>query len=284
MIGKNRKLLLLSVGRLLRPISSLCLRHGIKIREVVELLKRAFVDSAEHDLSVRDIQSSASKLSAMTGLQRKDLVRLASVEGVPEGAYDLVTRIVGQWTYDRRFVSKAGKPLKLTLEGKVGTFRDLVESVSSDLNPYTVLFELERAGVAERNQKGEIVLQRNTLSLGAEASKGLELLADDQEVLIEAVNENIFDRPEIPNHHIRTYFDNICPEFEAEIREWFLDKGQEWHKEAREFLSRFDKDLNAKLADKPGGMKAVITSFSLVEQPLVKEEAPVVKGVRRSKK
>lgn len=281
MIGKSRKLLLNTVGKLLRPVATLCIQRGVKIRDVIELLKRAFSDAAESDLIERGVPISASKLSAMTGLQRKDLNRLAAIGKETPESYDLATRVIGQWTYDRRFTSRSGRPLKLTLEGKVGTFRDLVESVSSDLNPYTVLFELERAGVAERNERGDIELRKNALSLGAEMSTGLDLLAEDQRALLETVTENIFDRKNIPNHHIRTYFDNISPEFEQEIREWFLQKGQEFHAEAREFLAKYDKDVNPKLANKPGGVKAVLTSFGHIEHPAVHVSQPKPKARRK---
>lgn len=263
MLGKNRKIILSVTRRLLRPIAALCVAQGIKIREVTELLKRAFIDAAEDELKRRELEKTTSKLSAMTGLQRKDIVRLGSVEEEPQ-TFDLIARIVGQWTSNKRFQTETGRPKRLFLEGKEGSFWTLVESVSTDLNPYTVLFELERAGVAERDETGWIQLSRSIPSIEGHAVDGLNLLAEDHSDLLGAVYENLFDRQDVPNLHIRTYFDNLCPEDEAKVRRWLLDKGTEWQREVRDYLSRFDKDINHKLADRPGGMRAVFGTFSLV--------------------
>ena len=278
MLGKNRKIILSVTQRLLRPIAVLCVAQGIKIREVTELLKRAFIDAAEEELRKRDFERTASRVSAMTGLQRKDIARLGHAEDKPQ-TFDLIARIVGQWTYNKRFQSESGRPKKLFLEGKEGSFWTLVDSVSSDLNPYTVLFELERAGVASRDDAGWIQLNRGIPSIESHAVDGLNLLAEDHRDLLDAVYQNLFDRREVPNLHIRTYFDNLCPEDEEKIRKWLLDKGTEWQREVRDYLSRYDKDINQKLAQKPGGMRAVFGTFSLVRS----EPAPS-RGERSGKK
>ena len=95
--------------------------------------------------------------------------------------------------------------------------------------------------------------------------RGFDLAARDIDDLLRAVEGNLLDAPEMPHLHIKTHYDNIVPEALPKIQEWFLTKGKELHEEARKFLSKFDKDLNPKLSQKPGGARVALGTFSLTE-------------------
>ena len=50
------------------------------------------------------------------------------------------------------------------------------------------------------------------------------------------------------------------------IRQWLLEKGLEFHKMARDFMSQFDQDMNPVPGD-PGGGRVCLGSFSLSTLP-----------------
>lgn len=87
----------------------------------------------------------------MTGIHRKDVDRLILGERKVDPATDVFTRVFGQWQNDKRF-SKNGRPKALDLGGEAVYFAKLVQSVSKEHNPYTVLFELERLGFIKRQE------------------------------------------------------------------------------------------------------------------------------------
>ena len=77
-------------------------------------------------------------------------------------------------------------PKTLQLSGVTGDFRELVFSISRDLNPYTVLFELERAGAVHSDENG-IQLITKAHQISGDVKKGLNLLgADSDDLMSEA--------------------------------------------------------------------------------------------------
>gem|GEM_PF-4016174 len=60
--------------------------------------------------------------------------------GAPRGS--LLAKIIGSWSESKRFTDKYGKPKVLSVEGAASEFVDLVKSVSTDLNPYTIRWSM----------------------------------------------------------------------------------------------------------------------------------------------
>lgn len=261
----QRQIFLQALEGLLRPLARFCLRRSLKLQEFIETAKTVFLQVAAEEIEREGAAVSTSRLSVITGLHRRDVMRLFRKQETKLSAdTSIVARVIGQWQQDSRFSTRSGKPLPLRFEGRNSEFMQLVRSVSKDLNPYTVMFELERIGAVSKD--GDTIrLESNVYVPSGDIKEALSLLASDSADLAEAVEENIFRPQELPNLHIKTQYDNICPEFIPEIRKWFLDRGGIFHEEARKFLAKFDKDLNPKLADKEGGARAAVGTFSVVE-------------------
>ncbi|MFN8389745.1 MAG: DUF6502 family protein [Bdellovibrionota bacterium] len=260
----NAQLKLLAA--LLRPAVRFALRSGLHIQELLEAAKAAFVAVAEEELIRAGEKANISRLSAATGIHRRDIMRLTgSTEQTPKAA-SLVSRVLGQWLHDRRFLSPTGKPRALTVTGASAEFRKLVHAVSRDLNPGTVLFELERLGAAKRKGKnGErLELIAHAYVPRKDAQESYRLLARDLEQITSAVNENVTLQPETPHLHATTEFDNIRVDALPEIRKHLLWEGSKFHARMRKYLSRYDLDIAP--ANAAGGARVSLTAFSFVEK------------------
>lgn len=266
MAEKNsKKFFLLSLRALVRPLVRFAVKNSLKVQDCIETLKEEFIREAKGELERRGEGASVSKISVISGIHRRDVDRLIDDSTPRKFGYDLLSKVVGTWQSSKKF-SKGGKARALSVEGKESEFFALVQSVSKNLNPYTVLFELERAEAIER--KGNFVhLKRQTIEVKGDIEGGLNLLADDLDDLSEGVRRNILNENSIPNLHAKTQFDNIPPKFEAEIRRWFLERGNSLHKEAREYLSKFDSDTSGKMCGNGGRMRAAIGTFSVIDLP-----------------
>lgn len=247
----------------LTPLARLSIRRGLKFQDFLMAGKLAFIDAARLELQLAGSKESKSRLSVMTGLQRKD-IRELSEEGTPaadHGSY--LMKVIGLWRYNKKFQDPKGNPKQLSIES--GEFEALVQSVSKDLSQYTVLFELERLGAITKNED-LLTLRSEVLDISQDKQVGLELLSDDIGHLTNSVSENIFERPAVPNLHIKTQYDNISPEDAEEVRSKILEIGTRFHAELRTVLSQYDKDLNPMLHNKPGGVRVTVGSFSEIEK------------------
>ena len=170
------------------------------------------------------------------------------------------TKLIGQWQNDRRFRTKKGLPKKLLLESGQGSFVDLVATVSKELNPYTVLKEFERQRIVAKDG-AYILLNQNEYIEDDNIVDACSMVAADFSDILSVAQKNVEKKSEVPDLHLSTRYDNICPEFIDDIKQWLIDRGADFHRRARDYLSRFDKDLNPNLWKKQGGAKVTIGTF-----------------------
>lgn len=249
---------------LLRPIVRFCLERAIKFQEFSEVSRHLFVRCAQDSLRKGGHESNVSRVAVATGLRRREVARIFSEQDTIAPEPGMLHKVIGHWLGSDRF-SDHGKPKKLAFKGAGSEFAELVHSVSQDLNAYTVLFELERLGMV-RKEESALALVKDTLNPGKDVKRSVELLAADMGDLISAVEENVFDEPMVPNHHVKTHYDNIVVEALPKIRKWMLKHGTKFHREARAYLSKFDRDLHPQLRAKAGNARVAIGSFSIVSE------------------
>ena len=148
---------------MLTPLVRLLIAKGVNFQTTNELLKQVYVDAAKKHFASAD--ATDSKLSLLTGLNRKEIRRLTSDEAAMETGESVTSYAAAvhtAWTTQRRFRTRDGAPRVLlraeaTLAGKP-SFDELVRSVTQDHRPTAVLEELLRLGIASQNAANEIQL------------------------------------------------------------------------------------------------------------------------------
>jgi len=141
-VGTQSQLTILRT--LLRPAIRYCLRTAVGYQLLNEALKLEFLSTAEAATREAGEKVTISRLSVMTGLHRREVKRVTEAEERPEASPGFIRRLLGQWQHDPQFTTKQGKPRVLDYES---AFRQLLATVSLDLNPAAVLSELERLGL-----------------------------------------------------------------------------------------------------------------------------------------
>lgn len=253
---------------LLKPIVRFALSVGVRYKDITDCLKLAFIKVAEEELEKINHQVSPSKLSAMTGIQRKEISRLLENPIIRTTSGDLITKIIGLWRHSKKYQKENGQTKVLDLKGRDSAFGKLVSQVSTDLNPYTVAFEMQRLGYVEETDKGLKLLKHGYEPKG-DIKESLRLLSEDEDLLFNSVLENVFFDNEIKNLHVKTQYDNIPKSLEPKIRAWFLENGGKFHNDVRTFLSSCDRDLTPKLNEtypEDDSIKASICSYSFTKK------------------
>ena len=191
------------------------------------------------------------------------MARIHQREETKDTPQGLISRILGHWQQDPHFTTKNGKPRVLSLEGDDSEFKQLVRSITHDVTPGTVLFELERIEAVEHTRNGLKLTSRIYVPKG-NLREGFSMLARDSVDLMEAIEYNLFEDPKTPNLHLNTEFDRISDKALPKIREWLIREGSALHQRARNFLSKYDADLNVELEPSTCNTRVKLGSFSVV--------------------
>lgn len=249
---------------IIEPVARYCIRRSIGLMDIFEDLKVVLLRVAQEELRPSGEEFNVSKLSAMTGVHRRDVRRICKHDEARTDTQNPISKLIGRWQTAARFRRKDGKPRVLQISGEKNEFAELVELVCHDLHPGTVLAELERLGVVERVPTGLKLLRGIYVNRG-DSRQAYEFMASDMRDLLSAVEENLSSSAEAPNLHLSTIFDRIDPQRFPEIREWLLKEGSLQHQRVREYLSQFDSDSNPALSKKRKSGRVVFSSFSLTE-------------------
>lgn len=243
---------------LLLPVVRFAVRHSVKVQDAIELVKFLYIEVASEEIRRHREEPNVSRLSALTGLHRRDVVRIFRHGEVKEQGVGVTYRVIGRWQSDKRFTTGAGKPRVLSFDGPDSEFRKLMESVATDLKPGTVLFELERIGAVERVKNG-VRLQTQAYQVDSDPVQGFGMLADDTNDLIHSVEDNLLGTGDLRHLHGKTVYDNIAVEALHQISEWMIAEAARFHRRVRSHLARFDLDVHPDPLKKGGGRVALGT-------------------------
>jgi hypothetical protein len=158
--------LVAALRRVLRPLVRVLVARGITYPMLADILKRTYVEVVERDFRLHERPPTASRVSLLSGVHRKDVRRLAatqvdSAKGAPE-AVALGAQLVAAWLTTAQFRDAKGRPrplARLASQGGARSFEALVASVSKDIRARGVLDEWLRLGVAELDGKDRVVLR-----------------------------------------------------------------------------------------------------------------------------
>lgn len=255
------------LAALLRPIVRFCLRHCYPIQDFTEVAKQVFVQVAAEEMRRGQGKVNVSRLSVVTGIYRMDVDRILAQRGPKSDTpTDLIGKVVGLWEQSKKYCTPNKRPRILSCDSQESEFHELVRSVSQHVSPGSVLAEMERIGVVERTPSG-LKMIRDYQRLGQrDPGDGFEIVGSDIDTLLRAAEENILDPGSTTNLHLTTSYSNIYRRDIPKIRRWLLDEGKKFHRRARNFLARFDADINPRGdAGEDAGGTVSIATFSFTE-------------------
>ncbi len=236
-----------AIGRLLRPLARLLLRHGVPFAVFEDAAKRAFVEAAMSDFALPGRKPSAARASILTGLTRKDVQRL---RGAPEPADDAArerrnraARVVTGWVRDIDFLDDNGNPRALPFDGELG-FAELVRRHSGDMPARAVLDELLRVGAVHERDDGLVQpLARGYVPAGGTLEK-LAILGQDVADLIATIDHNLQYGDDEPRFQRKVMYHSIPAEVLPAFRALAAN-------DAQRLLERLDRWLAAHDDDAP---------------------------------
>lgn len=224
--------LLAAYSRLMRPLIRILLRHGVTYAEFSEVVKTVFVTVAAQEFRVPGKKMSKARIAIVTGLTRKEVQRLSSIDHKErfnvKTNLSRIGRVLTGWHTDPEFTGPYGMPLEIRYDSELSnnaTFVRLVQQYSGDMTPRAMLDELLRVGaVIETDQNWFRVVRREYVPQTL-APDFLDRVGKGVHDFIHTVEENMqkgpgergrFERTVRPDKGIRV---EDLPIFDAYIRD-----------------------------------------------------------------
>lgn len=266
--GEPSPTLIRAITRLARPLVRLLIARGVTLPYLTNLLKTVYVSVADESFGNDRDAATVSRLSVITGLQRKDIKRIQSEpppDQSPPPSVSLGARLIGIWTGDARFRARKGGPAPLPRasdDPKKPSFDDLVRTVSSDVRPRVILDEWLRLGIVSVDEAGLIRLNSDAfVPQEGFDEKAYYLGRNVADHIATSVHNLLGDGA--PLFERAVYYDRLTPESLAVLRKRARELGMTalltLNKEA---LKRADQD-----ADKPDAHQRMALGLYYYEGP-----------------
>lgn len=262
---------------MLRPVVRQLLSHGITYPIFDQVVRGLYVEVAEGDFALPHKRQTDSRISLVTGLNRKEIARLRrqpASDEPPPLEQSLTARVIGRWMAGPPYADRRGRAHRLPYEddrASVATFARLVRDAGADVPVRSVLDELLRAGAAKLEPSGNVELCREAHVPARDDAGKLALLGSDPGELFSSIVHNI-ERPEAPWLQRKVAYDNIGEDALADLREQAKQQGEEFVRKANALLAARDRDRNPAA---PGGRRArVVLGAYYFEEPVVTAESP----------
>ncbi len=271
----SQKALFKAVYKLMRPLVRILLRNGVPYGAFTDIAKRAYVDVASKEFGVPGKKQTNSRVATITGLSRKEIQRVISLNLSGEIDQDMVVRynraarVVYGWVHDKAYSDENGQSADLPFEGDTPSFSSLVKCYSGDVPPRAILDELLQVGVAERLHNGKITLLERAYIPSKGESEKLAILGRDVAGLIATMDKNIHSIDDTLYFQRKVFYDNLSEEAAREFHLFLLSKGQPMLEEFDQWMAKHDRDVNPQAGGT--GRKAVGVGLYYFEEELQPE-------------
>jgi hypothetical protein len=246
--------LIWAATRALRPMVKRLLEMGIPFGALEVRLRELYVEVAESELALPARRQTDSRISLVTGINRKEVKRIRSAKDqlkAPRSfSINQATSLISRWMTDPETTDRHGRPRPLPYRAERGpSFMKLARKLTGDLAPRVLLNELVRSGAAEL-LAGDIVVLRGDAYVPKAKPSELVILGEDPAELIETILRNIFAEGKERMLQRKVYYDNLGADAADRIRAQMRREGERFLRRINRLLSSYDRDRNPQA---PGG-------------------------------
>lgn len=247
--------LIWAAANTLAPLVKRLLANGVPFGRLEARLRELFVAVAEAEFALPGRRQTDSRVSLLTGINRKEVRRIRAAEHGESGpssfSMNYATSLISRWISDPQTADRAGRPRPLPYQARRGpSFMKLARKVTADLAPRVLLDELLRSGAAELRDGDVVVLKTAAYVARAEPMEQLQILGEDPRELIETILRNIFSESAELLLQRKVYYDNLGSDAAKQIRGELRREGERFLRQVDRLLARYDRDRNPRA---PGG-------------------------------
>ena len=149
-----------AIERLLLPLAELAVARGVPYAVLDETLRRAFVSVAHAAHPDLPEHRRTSRISAATGLHRREVNRLLEASAQPTSPApprSPAAMVFAHWRANKRYRIRSGAPRALPRTGPAPSFESLAQEVTRDVHPRALLEELLRLKLAHLDVERDLI-------------------------------------------------------------------------------------------------------------------------------
>lgn len=268
------KILITALYKMMRPLVRIMLRHGVSYRVFADVARHVYVEVATNEFTLPGRKQSASRVSVLTGINRKDIKKIESKPNPLETGefkeYHRASRLISGWLQDERFHDATGNPQQLALEGDANSFSVLVKEYAKDVPVRALLDELERVGAIKRHSSDMIELTQTAYLAPEDAEEKVRIAARATASLLSTLDHNLNSENTEKLAQRSVLYTNIPVESLPLLREKSKAEIQNYLLHANEWLAEHDRKTNDNV-EGTGRAKAGIGLYYFDE---IEEEKP----------
>lgn len=237
-----------ALRKILRPLVRMLLRNGVAYADFTTLVRQTFVDVAGEDFDLPGRKQSVSRISVLTGINRKEVKRLLEEprDAQPAAEHNRAARVVSGWMRDSIFQNKQGKPSPLSWgdQSAANGFEALVKKYSGDMPARSVLDELIRVGAVELQENRQIRLAASGYVPAASNEELLRLSGEGVTDLLNTIDHNLSDNKTHTRLQLSVAYDDVPDTGVEMFRHLSQEKSLELLTYLDGFLATQDRSVN----------------------------------------
>ncbi len=236
---EHKNVLARAVIKVLRPLIRVLIRNEVTHAEMTELVRQTYVEVAYDAYSIPGQEMTFSRVAVLTGLSRKEVVRLKAIleseEVLMKQAPNRAQRVVHGWLADKEFIDRKKQPRDLPVKGPKRSFQTLVQRYSGDITYGAVLDELNLIGVTELTDEGLVRLINKAYIPYKDELEKVRIMSVCVSDLFESAVYNIENTDGEPHFQRQMVYSGIEPD----LAEAFKTLSGEKATELLEFLNKY---------------------------------------------
>jgi hypothetical protein len=276
--------LMAALARLLAPLAQLVVARGLPFSVLDDMLRSAVVSTAHAAHPGLPEHRRASRVSAATGMNRREVNRLlalqsdAAARAAPAAPpRSPAAMVFAHWRSSAAYRTRAGAPRALPRTGPAPSFESLAHEVTRDVHPRALLEELLRLKLAAHDEQRDTVtlVKENFIPRGDTERMVQWMGANVGDHLAAAVSNLTSSEPQYADQAIAA--DGLSARSVAQMRPLLNAHWQRLTDEMVPLLERLIEDDAARAsADDPNThrVRFGIYGFDTVPPPVPVEDAP----------
>ncbi len=243
------------IRRVLRPVASLLMRNGIAFADFADVARKVFVEVAEDEFAIPGRKQSVSRVSVLTGINRKEVKRLLSEpeptdpevidQATPASSNNRAARVISAWLREHDYQDDEGNPVLLSWgQNDEISFESLVKNHSGDIPARAILDELKRVGAVSMPDESSVKLLAHGYVPSASNEELLRISAQSAGDLLDTIEHNLVANEPLSRLQLSVAYDDLPSQSVELFRQLSTDKGRELLVYLDQFLATQDRGSN----------------------------------------